>query len=92
MSIIMGSIFLQVLAVVFHGRVIICTKDPPITDSDIHINMQTQIHLNIKKKTNYYQYKIGTRISTYVFLIYSWNIRYPHILRCYFTDTLCAAL
>jgi hypothetical protein len=92
MSIIMGSIFLRALAVAFHGRVIICTKGPPITDSYIHISTRTQIHLNIRKKTNYYQYKIGMRISAFTFLIYSWNIRYPRILRCYFTGTLCGAL
>jgi hypothetical protein len=41
MSIIMGSIFLRVLAVALHGRVKICTKGPPITNSYIHISMQT---------------------------------------------------
>jgi hypothetical protein len=41
MSIIMDSIFLRVLAVAFHGRVIICTERPPITDSYIHISTHT---------------------------------------------------
>jgi hypothetical protein len=92
MSMIMGSIFLRVLAVAFHGRIIICSKGPPIIDSYIYISTQTQIHLNIRKKTIYYQYKIGMRISTFTFQIYSWNIRYPCIFRYYFTDTLCGAL
>ena len=75
----MDSIFLRVLAVAFHSRIIICTKGPPITDSYIYISTQTQIHLNIRKKTIYYQYKIGMRVFAFTFLIYSWNIRYPHI-------------